>query len=87
MSSTNSPVSDSVSLAPGAAWCDGEHGGHTVQFYTQDQSLIDGLSQLVGTALGAGGSAIVVATRVHRDALNQKLQARGLNTLMAARKG
>jgi PAS domain S-box-containing protein len=87
MSTTNSPVSDSVSLAPEAAWCDHEHRGHTVQFYTEDESLINGLSRLVGTALGAGGSAIVVATEAHRKALAQKLQSRGLNTFMAAMKG
>jgi PAS domain S-box-containing protein len=87
MNATNSPVSDSASLAPAGNWSDYEHHGHTVQFYTEDESLIDGLSRLVGTALSTGGSAIVVATQNHREALAQKLQARGLNTLMAAKKG
>ena len=87
MSTTNTSVSDSVSLAPAANWCDHEHGGHTVQFYTEDQSLIDGLSRLVGTALGAGDAAIVIATKPHREALTKRLEARGLDTLTASMQG
>lgn len=87
MSTTISPVPDSAALAPTANWHDREHHGHTVQFYTEDRSLIDGLSRLIGTALGAGDSAIVIATRLHREALDQKLKARGLDTLAATKQG
>jgi hypothetical protein len=52
MSTMNTPASDSAPLAPMANWGDHESHGHSVQFYAEDQSLIDGLSRLVGTALG-----------------------------------
>jgi PAS domain S-box-containing protein len=87
MSTTIFPVSDSTALAPTANWHDHEHRGHTVQFYTEDRTLIDGLSRLIGTVLGAGDSAIVIATSLHREALAQRLKARGLDVLAASRQG
>lgn len=87
MSTTSSRVSESVSLAPTVNGWDHEHSGHTVQFYAEDQSLIDGLSRLVGTALGAGDAAIVIATKPHREALTKRLKARGLDTLKASMRG
>ena len=64
-----------------------DHRGHTVQFYGEDSFLMDGVSRLVGTALGAGDAAIVIATRAHREGLETRLQARGLNTLNATQQG
>ena len=87
MSTVNSPISDSANLAPSAIRGEHESHGHLVQFYSEDQSLIDSLSRLVGTALGAGDAAIVIATKTHREALAQKLKARGLDTLEASRQG
>ncbi len=87
MSAANSPISNSSLLAPPANWSDHESHGHLVQFYAEDQSLIDGLSRLVGTALGAGDAAIVIATKAHREALTQRLKARGLDTVQASRQG
>ncbi|MGH9617642.1 MAG: MEDS domain-containing protein, partial [Acidobacteriaceae bacterium] len=46
---------------------------HSVQFYEDDSVLLDGLSRYVGSALGAGGAAIVVATKPHREGLVQRL--------------
>jgi PAS domain S-box-containing protein len=87
MSTANTPISDSALLAPAANWCDHDSRGHVVQFYSEDQSLIDGLCRLVGTALGAGDSAIVIATKAHQEALTHKLKARGLDTQAASRQG
>jgi PAS domain S-box-containing protein len=87
MSTMNAPVSDSSLFAPAANWRDNESHGHVVQFYSEDQSLIDGLSRFVGTALGAGDSAIVIATKAHRESLTHKLKARGLDTQAASRQG
>src|ERR1700688_1550432 len=61
--------------------------GHSVQFYADDCFLLDGLSRFIGTALGAGDAAIVVATQAHREALERRLQARGLSTAKAIRQG
>ena len=52
---------------------------HVVQFYSDDTFLLDGLSRFVGTALGAGDSAIVIATPQHRDGLAERLRGRGLH--------
>jgi len=66
---------------------DHQSGGHTVQFYAEDQSLIDALSRLVWTALGTGNSAIVIATKPHSEALTATLRTRGLDTTTAMRQG
>lgn len=73
-------VSDiAASLAPVARWPNHEHSGHAVQFYTEDASLIDGLSRFIGPALASGDAAIVIATKAHRDALDQRLKERGFD--------
>jgi PAS domain S-box-containing protein len=87
MDTMNTPASDSAPLAPMANWGDHESHGHSVQFYAEDQSLIDGLCRLVGTALGSGDAAIVIATKAHREALAQKLKTRGLDILKAGIQG
>jgi signal transduction histidine kinase len=73
--------------APAPHWHDTEPTGHVVQFYSDDSFLIDALSKFVGTALGAGDSAVVIATQIHRDALAQRLRARGLDIVKSARGG
>ena len=60
---------------------------HSVQFYADDAILLDGLTRYVGTALGAGDSAVVIATQPHRDALAVRLAARGLDLTLAASQG
>ena len=61
--------------------------GHTVQFYAEDQSLIDRLTMLISTALETGNSAIVIATAPHREALIPALIACGVDTTTATRQG
>jgi signal transduction histidine kinase len=71
--------------APGARW---DHSAkYTVQFYGEDSSLLDELSSFVGTELVAGGTAIVIATKAHRDGLVQRLQSRGFDTGRALEQG
>ena len=61
-------------------------GNHVVQFYEQDSFLLDQLSRFVGTALGSGDSAVVIATKPHRDGLTQRLKSRGFDlSKLAAR--
>jgi signal transduction histidine kinase len=77
----NAPFVPPVSQIPD------DHTGHSVQFYADDSFLLDGLSRFIGTALGAGDAAIVVATAAHREALERRLQARGLSTAKSIRQG
>jgi hypothetical protein len=44
-----------------------EQPAHVVPFYSEDRFLLDELSQLIGTALAAGSSAVVIATKGHED--------------------
>jgi signal transduction histidine kinase len=64
-----------------------KHTGHSVQFYADDSFLLDGLTRFIGTALGAGDAAIALATPAHREALERRLQARGLSTAKSIRQG
>jgi nitrogen-specific signal transduction histidine kinase len=60
---------------------------HSVQFYEDGDFLLDQTSQYIGSALGAGGSAIVIATKAHREGLERRLKALGFNLPLAARQG
>lgn len=51
---------------------------HAVHFYEDDATLIEKIADHVG--LGQGGSALVIATKEHRDALERRLTSRGFNT-------
>jgi len=64
----------------------GEHG-RTVQFYRDAAYPLDTLSQQIGEALAAGGVAIVIASRAHRDDLAQRLKERGLDVAGATQQG
>jgi signal transduction histidine kinase len=60
--------------------CGADRPAHTVQFYSGDEYLIDQLSRLIGTTLGAGDAAILVTTREHREALLQRLAGCGFDS-------
>jgi len=64
-----------------------DHPAHAVQFYAEDSFLLDELSRFVGAALVAGDAVIVIATRVHRDGLAERLQLRGLNAALTSAEG
>jgi signal transduction histidine kinase len=70
-----------------ADWTNVDVAGHSVQFYEDDAVLIDGMSRFIGSALGAGDAAVVIATRAHRDALARRLKARGLDLARATGQG
>jgi PAS domain S-box-containing protein len=61
--------------------------GHDVQFYTDDKFLLDHLSRVVGSALGAGDIAVVIATETHKAALAKRLEQRGLDVGLAITQG
>lgn len=54
-------------------------GHHEVLFYSDDQRLVEGVTQFIGSALKGGNAAIVVATDSHRDSLFRGLQTYGLD--------
>jgi signal transduction histidine kinase len=87
MSTINTPSPDAVSLAPVARWADHQNPSHVVQFYGDDGFLLDELSRFIGTALGAGEAALVIATKEHRDGLARKLKMWGLDTNWAVAQG
>jgi signal transduction histidine kinase len=89
MSTTKIPALDPSSLAPVASWREHDHDshGHVVQFYSEDQSLLETLGYFIGSALEAGDAAIVIATEAHRDGLAQQLKFRGLDVASTIQEG
>ncbi len=85
---TDSNIHDRVaSSLPPVDWRDSGPSRHTVQFYEDDSSLLEGLGRFIGSALGAGDAAIVIATKVHREALVQRLKERGMDLGLALAQG
>ena len=64
-----------------------EHHAHVVQFYSEDKFLLEELSQFIGTALRAGSSAVIIATRGHADNLGQRLNNQGIDLAKAVADG
>jgi signal transduction histidine kinase len=63
------------------------HARHVVQFYVDDVFLADELADYIGSALARGDGAIVIATQAHRDAIAQRLLARGIDPLHSISQG
>src|SRR6478609_6371407 len=63
------------------------HFHHTIQFYERDIFLIETIGRYVHPALVAGGSALVLAIKPHRDMLALELMARGSDPKVAAEQG
>src|SRR5207244_12724491 len=57
------------------------------RFYDSDQFFVETWGRMIGTVLGAGDVAIVIATQSHRDAVAQLLSARGLDVAVAVDQG
>jgi PAS domain S-box-containing protein len=87
MSKPKTQASDTESFASHARWRDHDHHPHVVQFYEDDWSLLGALSRFIGTALGAGDAAVVIATETHREGLAQRLAERGLDMARAVKRG
>jgi PAS domain S-box-containing protein len=73
--------------APAPGWDAPGFPGHSVQFYTHDSFLLEGLGQFVGVALVAGDAAVVMATKAHREGLAERLKERGVDLKLAAKQG
>jgi PAS domain S-box-containing protein len=62
-------------------------GDHVAYFYQESDSLLEALSSFIGGALGAGNAALAIATKVHREGLQYRLTARGLDIPKASNEG
>ena len=73
-------------LAP-RLWSEMDTSEHFVQFYETDEFLLDSVSGFIGAGLGAGAACILIATKAHREALEERLQATGLDVSIASTRG
>jgi len=67
--------------------CSAHEPGHVVQFYPDDAFLLDGLSALLRNALGPGESGVAVTTKSHRNGLEKRLVAQGVDLDEATKVG
>ncbi|MDT5123451.1 MAG: hypothetical protein QOC96_2933 [Acidobacteriota bacterium] len=89
----DSPVGEIASLntgniaacefAPLTDWSGMSEHDHFVQFYETDTSLLDSLSDYIGTGLRAGDGCIVVTREAHRERLDERLKDYGLDVAAA----
>lgn len=74
-------------FAPRGDWSAMNDTEHFVQFYEADGFLLNSLSGFIGSAINSGDSAVVVATKSHRDGLEELLRANGLDVTNAVASG
>jgi len=74
-------------LAPHFDWNEIGESEHFVQFYETESYLIESVSAFVGKALQAGDGAVIIATQPHRNRIQRKLRARGIDVLAARSRG
>ena len=74
-------------FAPPANWSEMSDTEHFVQFYEADGFLLNSLSGFIGGAINSGDSAVVVATKAHRDGLDELLRVNGLDVTNAIASG
>lgn len=60
---------------------------HFVQFYEADAYLLDHVGEYLGDALRAGDAGIIIATKLHRDGVEQRLQQAGIDVEAARASG
>jgi signal transduction histidine kinase/ActR/RegA family two-component response regulator len=74
-------------VAPASDWSAMSDTDHFVQFYEADGFLLNSLSGFIGSAIKSGDGAIVLATKEHRDGLDELLEANGLDVTSAKTSG
>jgi PAS domain S-box-containing protein len=73
-----------MTTAPGSEMSQSEH---FVQFCETDAFLINSVSEFIGTGLRAGDAGIVIATKPHRESLEERLKGDGLAIAAARARG
>src|SRR5581483_7614909 len=66
-------------LAPRLQWSEMHVSDHFVQFYETDDFLLHSLSEFIATGLETGDACIIIATSAHRQGLEERVQAEGLD--------
>ena len=56
---------------------------HVVQFYEAEASLLEAVGDYIGGGLRTGEAAVVIAGAAHRPALEERLEADGLDLAAA----
>jgi signal transduction histidine kinase len=64
---------------PGTDWGNIGASDHVIQLYEEDVHLLDAVSRFTGIGLEAGEAAVVIATQSHRDHLEARLRAHGVD--------
>lgn len=60
---------------------------HFVQFYETDAFLLDSLNAFIHVGLAQGDTCIVMATKAHRESLEERLKSNGLDLVAAQTRG
>jgi PAS domain S-box-containing protein len=60
---------------------------HCILMYDEDTHLLDAVSRFTGTGLEAGEAVVVIATQPHRDHLEARLRAHGVDLETAGAQG
>src|SRR2546430_8065398 len=68
-------------------WGDLGTSDHVVLVYEAEAHLVDTVSRFAGTGLAAGEAAIVIATPPHREQLDARLRAHGVDLATACAQG
>ncbi|HLO01147.1 MAG TPA: ATP-binding protein [Pyrinomonadaceae bacterium] len=79
--------SSSWNYAPRVDWAQMGERDHFVQFYEADGFLLNSLSGFIGNALTSDEGALVIATRQHRDELDELLHTNGVDLSRARSRG
>jgi hypothetical protein len=70
-----------------ANWLEVDRSPHAIQFYSDEEVLLDSISRFVSTALKAGDFCFVLATKAHLEEFAERLKARGVNINRLVEKG
>jgi signal transduction histidine kinase/ActR/RegA family two-component response regulator len=73
--------------APLTDWSEMSESEHFVQFYETDLFLLNSVGGFIGAGLRAADACIAVATKAHRDGLDARLQAYGVDVAAASASG
>ncbi len=78
-----------LEVAPNAEWkvLIENDNAHIVQFYEEHAYLLDAVADYIANALRAGDAGVVIATKTHRDGIEQRLKLAGLDIDAAQAEG
>ena len=60
---------------------------HCILVYDEDAHLLDAVSRFTGSGLAAGEAVVVIATQPHRDYLEARLRAHGVDLASVCAQG